>query len=717
MSMTPSVQPETLPPPATGEEAAPAAPPRFRRLKRFGIGVAVFAATLTAANFLFPPDFERARQRSTVVLAADGTMLRGFLTPDDKWRLPVTVEQVDSRYLKLLMAYEDRRFQDHGGVDLTAMARAGWQAISNLGVVSGASTLTMQVARLLEPIPHSFGGKIAQVARAFQIELRLGKDEILDAYLTLAPMGGNIEGVRAASLAYFGKEPRRLTLAEAALLVAIPQSPERNRPDRSPERAKRARDKVLRILAEKGDISAEDAAEAMGDPVPSARIAMPFSAPHLAQEARQERGEVGEITTTIDARLQTALEGLLEAQRASLGDGGDIAVVVVENATSKVVAYAGSTNFWGETGQIDLARRARSPGSALKPFIYGMAFDDLLLHPETLIDDKPVSFGSYAPRNFDRGFQGTVTVRDALHMSLNVPAVAVLDRVGPVRLAATMTQSGARLYWSNRFAGPSLPMALGGVGITLEDLTMLYAGIANDGLVRPLRRYADQAPGEAHRLIGPVAAWYLFDVLKGSPLPEGWAMGRGIDRGREVAFKTGTSFGFRDAWTVGFSPRYTVGVWTGRADGSTRPGELGREAAAPVMLRVFELLPAEPGLGKTPPADALIVANAEQLPPSLQRFSPTRMVAGLARSVPPPVIAFPPDGATVELNDADPALILRADGGARPLRWVVDGEPLPAGDAYAQTEWLPREEGFARVTVIDAEGRSATSQIRLKRAM
>ncbi|BCW88081.1 Biosynthetic peptidoglycan transglycosylase [Alphaproteobacteria bacterium SO-S41] len=716
MSIEPPVQP-ALSDPSTETGGDAPKRPRFRRLKRFGIALGALAVTAVAANFIFPPDFGRAHQRSTVVLAADGTMLRGFLTPDDKWRLPVTLKDVDPRYVRLLLAYEDRRFQDHGGVDLAAMGRAGWQMISNMGVVSGASTLTMQVARLLEPIPHDLGGKLVQIVRAVQIETRLGKDEILDAYLTLAPMGGNIEGVRAASLAYLGKEPRHLTLAEAALLVAIPQSPERNRPDRSPERAKRARDKVLRILTEKGDIPLQDAEEAMGDPVPSERIAMPFMAPHLAQEARQERGEVGEIKTTIDARIQTAVEGLLTAQRGSLGDGGDIAVVVIENATSKVIAYAGSTDFWGETGQIDLARRMRSPGSALKPFIYGIAFDDLLLHPETLIDDKPVSFGSYAPRNFDRGFQGTVTVRDALHMSLNVPAVAVLDRIGPVRLAAVMTQGGARLSWSSKFAGPSLPMALGGVGITLEDLTMLYSGIANDGIVRPLRRYADQAPGEAHRLMGPVAAWYLFDVLKGSPLPSGWAMGRGIDRGREVAFKTGTSFGFRDAWTVGFSPRFTVGVWTGRADGSTRPGELGREAAAPIMMRVFELLPTERSLGKTAPRDALIVANTEQLPPSLQRFSPTRMVAGLARSVPPPVIAFPPDGATVELDDKDPALILRADGGAKPLRWVVDGKPLPDAGDYAQTEWQPHEEGFSRVTVIDAEGRSATSKIRLKRSM
>ena len=712
---------------SAGHDTTHAAPPeqregrrsflgrRFRRLKMLAIGVTATAALLFAADVIFPPDFTRAHQRSTVVLASDGTMLRGFLTPDDKWRLPVPLKDVDRRYVELLLAYEDSRFGDHAGVDFIAISRAGWQAISNMGVVSGASTLTMQVARMLEPIPRSLGGKMIQAARALQIERRMSKDEILDTYLTLAPFGGNIEGVRAASLAYFGKEPKRLTLSEIAMLVALPQSPERNRPDRFPMRAKASRDKVLRILAEKGAITWQDANEAMGDPVPTARLKLPFSAPHLAEEARRERPDTAEVRTTIDARIQTALERLLDDQRRTLGQG-DMAVVVIENASMKTVAYAGSTDFWGEKGQIDLARSARSPGSALKPFIYGIAFDDLLLHPETLIDDKPISFGAYAPRNFDRGFQGTVSVRDALHMSLNVPAVAVLDRIGPVRLSSVMQQGGARLSWSTKLAGPSLPMALGGVGITLEDLTMLYAGIANGGVARPLLRYADQAPGEPHRLFGPVAAWYLYDVLRGSPLPDGWAMGRGIDRGREVAFKTGTSYGFRDAWTVGWSARYTVGVWSGRADGSTRPGEMGRNAAAPVMLRVFELLPAEHG-GLPPPEGVIVAPNAEHLPPALQRFSPRRMVAGLARAVPPPVIAFPPDGAVVELNDADPALILRADGGAKPLRWVVDGTPLPAAPGWGQTEWTPTGEGFSRVTVIDAEGRSATSNIRLKRQM
>ena len=522
--------------PAAPADAGAGLPKRWRRLRKAALGVAGAAALLIAANVIFPPDLTRGSQQSTVALAADGTMLRGFLTPDDKWRLPVKLADVDPRYVKLLLAYEDARFYGHAGVDAMAVGRAVWQFVSNMGVVSGASTLTMQVARMLEPIPRDLTGKALQMARAAQLEARLSKEEILDLYLTLAPFGGNIEGVRAASLTWFGKEPRHLTLSEAALLVALPQSPERNRPDRNPERARAARDKVLRILAEKGVVTEQEAREAMEDAVPVTRLAMPFIAPHLAQRARAERPGEAEIRTTINMRLQLAVERLVAENGRAPGDGGDMAIVVVDNRTQAIIAYVGSSDFWSAHGQVDMARAMRSPGSALKPFIYGIAFDDMLIHPATLIDDKPMSFGSYAPRNFDRGFQGTVSVRDALHQSLNVPAVAVLDRIGPVRLSATLTTAGARLSWASRFTGPSLPMALGGVGITLEDLTMLYAGVANQGVARPLRRYQDQQPGEARRHFGPTAAWYLFDVLKGSPLPDGWAMGRGIERGREVAF-------------------------------------------------------------------------------------------------------------------------------------------------------------------------------------
>jgi penicillin-binding protein 1C len=295
----------------------------------------------------------------------------------------------------------------------------------------------------------------------------------------------------------------------------------------------------------------------------------------------------------------------------------------------------------------------------------------------------------------------------------------LLDRITPMRLAATLRSAGGTLTFPRRWTAPSLPMALGGVGITLGDLTMLYAGIPNGGMARPLVMRESETATETHRLFGAAAAWYLTDVLRGSALPPGFAMGQGLDRKRAIAFKTGTSYGFRDAWSLGFSDRYTIGVWAGRADGSTRVGRAGRNEAAPLLLKLFDLLPPEEPRNATPPQDVIVAAHADALPPALRRFSPSALPAlTTRRGPPPPQIAFPPDGATVELvNDAEDgeAIALRAEGGLSPLRWIVNGEALPDAGRYETTYWTPDGEGWTRITVIDAEGRSATSVVRLKR--
>ena len=672
---------------------------------------------LAVTDRLNPIGRTRADDRSVIVTAADGTLLRAFVSRDGKWRLPVKPDQVDARYLRMALAWEDQRFHDHPGVDPVAMLRALHQLALEARVVSGGSTITMQVARLMEPRERTLPAKFAQMARALQLDWHLSKNEVLELYLTLAPFGGNLEGVRAASFAWFGKEPRRLTVGEAALLVALPQSPERRRPDRFPEIAKAARDRVLKTLAERGVITAREAKEAMEEQIPSRRQRFPFHAPHLAQELlAQNKGRDPVIASTLDASVQAKLEDLARRERGYFDDDANIAVIVVENATRNVVAYLGGANFWVNAGQVDLGKASRSPGSTLKPFIYGIAFDDLVVHPQTLIDDKPTLFGDYEPRNFDRGFQGTVTVARALQQSLNVPAVALLDRVGPIRLASVMRNAGAELVFPKKGAIPSLPLALGGVGISLRDLTMLYVAIPTGGEVRPLRFRMGDEPGEPHRLFGPPAAWYLADVLKGANLPDGWSMGQGIERDRQIAFKTGTSYGYRDAWSLGFSNRFTVGIWVGRADGSTRPGHIGRNDAAPLLLKVFDLLPGEERWSSPPPDGAFVAQNAEQLPRALQRFRrSTTLVAGLKR-IQPPRIAFPPNGATVSLeNPKKPqALPLKAQGGRAPLRWVINGLPLESPSLIGDTWWTPDGEGFARITVVDADGRSDTSQIRLK---
>ena len=689
------------------------------RLKRYSLtvlgGTALLFGALLVLDRLVPPDLTRYEQASVVVTDRDGGILRAFETDEGAWRLPTRVEDVDPRYLSLLRAYEDQRFDEHVGVDPLAVARAAWQWASTGHIVSGASTLTMQAARLLEPRPRSLGAKLRQMARALQLEERDSKQKILSIYLTLAPFGGNLEGVRAASLAYFGKEPRRLSVGEAALLVALPQSPERLRPDRYPDAALAARAKVLRRLEQHGVLSQADVADALIEPLPATRLAFPFLAPHLTQHLAAKAAAGSTIATTIDRGLQSSLEALAKREMLRFDDAGNVAIVVVESRAHAVRAYLGSADFFGPQGQLDLAGARRSPGSALKPFIYGLAFDDRAIHPASLIDDEPMRFGDYVPRNFDRQFQGTVSVREALQDSLNVPAVALLDRVGAVRFVGELRAAGARLGFRRLAGTPSLPVALGGLGISLADLTMLYTAFPSGGTVTAPRVTNDATPASM-RLMGAAAAWYVTDILRGSPLPEGFAQALGLTRARDIAFKTGTSYGFRDAWAVGYSPDYTVGVWVGRADGSPRPGHYGRNTATPILLKAFDLLPADQNRFGDAPEEALTASTNGELPPGLRHFVPDRPGPLRLETGRAPRILFPPDGAVVEWRAEDGAhggLPLKAEGGARPLAWIVNGAPLQMATLAGTGSWQPDGEGFVRIAVVDAEGRSAQVRVRV----
>ena len=445
---------------------------------------------------------------------------------------------------------------------------------------------------------------------------------------------------------------------------------------------------------------------------------MPLSAPHLAQRLVLKI-KTPRIVTTLDAGIQAAAERMAKQERAYFDDSADVALVVVENRTRNILASVGGTDYWGKSGQVDLTMRARSPGSALKPFIYGLAFDNLVLHPASRMQDEATSFGDYAPKDFDGQFQGAVTARDALQMSLNIPAVMVLDRVGPLAFTMSLQNAGAHLAFPTHDA-PSLPVALGGLGISLTDIAMLYAGIAEGGQAQGLRVIAGAPDAPRHRLFGPVAAYYLRDVLDGVALPDGWAMGQGLLKKRSIGFKTGTSYGFRDAWAVGFSNDYTVAVWVGRADGTPRPGHIGRESGAPILLKMFGLLPPDTRPAPPVPAGALIVRATDELPPSLRVF--TRQTTAPAQpqqvaQLPPPAIAFPPNGAVVPLPDAKSkdALQLKADGGRMPLTWLVNGAPLGSFDRFAPAFYSPQGEGLAKVTVVDADGRSDTSTVRFKK--
>ena len=667
-------------------------------------GAAWLGSTLA---HLPPLDLAAAQARSTVVLDRSGTLLRPFATADGRWRLPLEPAATDPRFLALLTAYEDRRFREHAGVDPRALMRAAGQWLAAGRIVSGASTLSMQVARLVEPRgERSLTAKLRQIARAVELERRLGKDGVLRLYLALAPYGGPVEGLRAASLAYFGREPARLTLAEAALLVALPQAPEARRPDRFPEAARRARDRVLALAAARGVIPAAEAEAARAEPVPHGRKPFPMLAPHAAEAALAQEPGRAVHRLTLDARLQARLEPLVAERAAALGPGLSAALLVVDNATGEVRAQVGSAGYLNATrsGAIDMTGAVRSPGSALKPFVYAMAFEAGLAHPETLIEDRPSRFGaSYAPENFDLTFQGTVTARRALQLSLNVPAVALMEAVGPARFIARLRGAGAAIALP-RDAAPGLPVALGGLGITLTDLARLYAGLARGGEVPVLiRRLDGPAPPGAvlPRIAEPVAAWYVADTLRGTPPPESALPNR-------LAYKTGTSYGYRDAWAVGFDRRVTVAVWIGRPDGAGVPGLVGRVAAAPLLFDAVARIGGEPEPVPRP-RDALVAATSA-LPP------PLRHLAREAGPVDRLRIAYPPDGARIDLGatEGPPAgLALKALGGTPPLTWLVGGLPVTESDRR-QAEWQPDGAGFVRISVLDATGASDSVMVRVE---
>ncbi|TMJ57149.1 MAG: penicillin-binding protein 1C [Alphaproteobacteria bacterium] len=676
---------------------------------------AAIASCIAAAVVIYlllpPPALDRSSSASVLVLAADGSILRGFLTTDGKWRLPVEPDNVDPLYRRMLIAAEDRRFAWHLGVDPLAASRALIQCAISGRVVSGASTLTMQAARLLEPHPRSLLGKLGEMAKALALERLMAKDQVLGLYLTLAPFGGNLEGVRAASLAYFGKEPARLSAAEAALLVAIPRSPERLRPDRHPEAARAARDRVLLRMAEQKVISHGALAEARAEEVPRARLAMPFRAPHLARELRDEQPAAPSHRTTIDSLLQQRIEALLGREVVSLDPEASLAAVVVDNRDRRVLAYVGSADFdsVARRGTIDMARAVRSPGSALKPFIYAMGFDRLIIHPETVLEDRARSFGDYAPSDFDGRFQGEVTAREALQYSLNLPAVAVLDRLGAGRFIAALATAGIRLRLPEPAVEPGLAVALGGAGITLADLVRLYAALANGGDVAPLRYRAGDPASPGAAIFGPLAAWYVTDILAEAPPPPG-VLPVEVRRGRRLSFKTGTSYGYRDFWAIGYDPEVTIGVWAGRPDGTPMPGRSGRLTAAPVLFKIADLMgPSQ--LQRTWPAPSgALLAGRNDLPPRLRRLDPGPLAPASSQTGGPRIV-YPPDGALIEWHGEE--LPLEATGGKRPLQWLVDGKPLGSDLPRRSVYWLPLGIGFVQLTVIDAQGRSAHSTVRL----
>jgi len=633
-------------------------------MRQLILGVVAAGTGIVALDRGFPPP--APPPVATEILARDGRLLSVLPAPGGVWRLATTPRDVPPELVEQLLANEDRRFRQHPGVDPLALARAAWQWARAGRVVSGGSTITMQVARLLEPRPRTLRAKAIEIARALQLEARHSKDEILSLWLTLAPMGGNLEGVRAGALAWFGRPAIALDAAEAALLVALPRRPEALRPDRHPVVAASARDRVLR----RAGGAAADA------PVPLARQAMPDAAPHLARELARAAPAERWIATTIDLALQREVASLVATAR--LPERAALAVVVADLASGELRAVVGGA--WGDptrAGALDLTRAVRSPGSAFKPALYALAFDRGPATPATLVEDLPRRFGNYAPENYDRAFAGPVTLADALRRSLNLPAVALLDGVGPLAFAAALKAAGAPPRLPPH-ADAALPLALGGFGTTLREAVALHAALANGGIARPLHAL----PGgvAAAPAFAPRAAAQVTEILT-RPLPAGGPPG--------IAWKTGTSWGGRDAWALGADLRHTVGVWVGRPDGTPLPpGTTGTSTALPWLAALFARLPAAPRIpSATSPA---MIGTAQS--------------AGRLR------LLFPPPDAV--LSTGIP-VTLRASGGQRPLSFLVDGVKLASDAARREASWQPTGPGFHRVTILDAAGSAASVTMRV----
>ncbi|WP_147111767.1 penicillin-binding protein 1C [Tateyamaria sp. syn59] len=609
-------------------------------------------------------------ETSVEMLDRDGQLMRAFAVEDGRIRLAVPHGGVDPLLTQMLIAYEDKRFYRHNGVDGRAMLRAVAQAVRAGRVVSGGSTLTMQVARILENSgTGSVRGKLRQMRVAWALERQMSKDDILHLYLQHAPYGGRIEGVRSATFTWLGKEPHRLTEAEAALLVALPQSPEARRPDRHAHAARAARDRVL----------ARVGAKPSRTPVPTKARPLPRLAPHEADALRVAQPDVPRFETPLSAKVQRSMARLATLHSLHMARGTSLAIMVLDHQSGQIIARVGSPEYTdanGSPGFIDMTRAKRSPGSTLKPIIYALAFDRGLAHPETVFSDRPTRFGSYAPQNFDGMFRGDVTARQALRLSLNIPPVALTDALGPERLMAALRAFGADPKLPGGQAG--LAVALGGVGLSLEDLVQVYGHLA-----------APDTP-----LIAPRAAWQVGDILRGIAPPPGAPAG--------LAYKTGTSYGHRDAWAIGYDGQHVIGVWMGRPDGTPVPGAFGGADAAPVLFEAFgrlkhQLTPASP-----PPPDTLLLSTAD-LPPNLRRF-------GDVDDASHPKMVFPPDGAVL----AQAETVVKVAGGTLPLTVLVNGAVVTTGAARREVDIGTLAPGFSDIAVIDAMGHATRSAIRVQ---
>jgi penicillin-binding protein 1C len=564
---------------------------RYTLFRRTAIGLLSLTLLAFGTDRLWP--LPLAPQYSPLVLAADGTVLHAYLNPTQKWRMKTELAEITPALQTAIIEKEDRYFRYHFGINPLAIVLAASRNAFGQGRTTGASTITMQVARLLEPKERTLGNKLREMLRAMQLEAHLSKAEILQLYLNLVPYGSNIEGVKSAALLYFQQPPDYLSLAQTVTLAIIPNRPGGLVLGKNNPQILRERNRWLRYFQGKQLFPAQDIADALLEPLDAQRHPAPTLAPHLARRLVLAQPGAALIHSTLRPATQAKAEDLARnyARRLATLGISQAAVLVVNNKTHAVEAYVGSVDFQDASaqGQVDGVRAVRSPGSTLKPLLYGLAFDRGLVTPKTVLPDVPTNFQGFRPENFDKHCQGEVTVERALTYSLNIPAVRVLSEVGVDNFTGTLRQASFRQVAHD---APRLGLStiLGGCGATLEELTGLYSALASEGNYTRLALATPATPVATKPLLSPAAAYLLTDILaqRTRPdLPVDAASSRHLPR---IAWKTGTSYGRRDAWSIGYNRQYTIGVWLGNFSGQGSPALTGADIASPLLFDLFNAL-------------------------------------------------------------------------------------------------------------------------------
>ncbi len=553
-----------------------------------GISVAILGVV---DQWLLPfPEDKLFRPHSTFIYSREGKLLNAFTSVDKFWRKPVTLEQISPKLIKSVINTEDRYFYLHPGINPISLVNAAVTNIKKGRVVRGGSTITMQIARMIEPKARTVPNKLFEMFRAMQLELRYSKVEILEMYFNLLPYGGNIEGVGAASHFYFDKEPTALTWSEAAILAAIPGSPEKLRPDKCLACGKKRSKQILNNLLNSELISSQEYLVALTEELPSRRLSFPKIAPHLTVSLQISYPDSSSLQSTVNYEAQLVCERLATVYRQKLEnkDIYNLAIVVIDNSSAEIRALVGSPDFNDKrhSGQVDASAAPRSPGSTLKPFAYALAFDNGILSPQQMVADIPVNYSGYRPVNYDESYRGIISVRDALIHSLNVPAVNATADIGLQNLYSHLQRGGISTL-NRRHYEYGLPLILGACEIKLTELTNLYATLARDGIHRPIKTLLEAGNNHGVRIFSEGACYLLSDILvdlKRPDLPDSWEFATGRF---PIAWKTGTSYGRRDAWAIGYNPEYTVGIWVGNCSGEGSVDLVGASAAAPILFDVF----------------------------------------------------------------------------------------------------------------------------------